>query len=107
MAIPARLNPCRANAPASQKVSTSLPSSARIFSTMPVSTHSSRQSQLWACSSRPLADRSGITIRPVQPSVFSTTARSLPNIISVRQLIVTTSSIDTPAPSAMPSISSR
>jgi len=85
------------------------PLALRTRNTMLESADSARQSQLWAWIRRPLVVTDGSATTPVQPSsIFSCTcAASLkPNIISVRQLTVTTPSSGTRAPSAMPRISS-
>ena len=84
------------------------PSSRRMRSTTPVSAHSARQSQFWPCSSTPSALASGSARAAVQPSgkCFSTWLLRAAATISVRAFISMTAAKGSPAPSAMPRISS-
>ena len=110
IAMPAALKPERARPPASVKVRRCGPSSRRIDSTTAVSTHSAFQSQFCAWMTRPLCVASGSATTPVHPSASSVSAfaaRLAPSLrISVRALRSTMSSNATPAPSAIPRISS-
>ena len=106
--MPAEFRPERASPPASVKVRMSGPSSRRMRSTTPVSAHSARQSQFWPCSSTPSALASGSASAAVQPSgkCFAACCRRAATTISVRAFISTTAANGSPAPSAMPRISS-
>ena len=113
IATPAALNPDRASPPASVNVRMSGPSSRQIRSTTAVSAHSAFQSQFCAWITPPLRVAPGSATTPVHPSGSSLTAsrarrsgRDASFRISVRAFSSAISSSATPAPSAIPRISS-
>ncbi len=103
--MPALLRPVLASNPASTTVTYEGPSSCSASRTTTVSVQCGFQSQFWPISGCPPAVPAGSTANAVHsPAAWRATAA---NMTSVRTLIARTSSTESPAPSAIPAISSR
>ena len=109
--MPLEFIPVLASSPASTTVTKSGPSSWCTSSTTQVSAACSSQSQFCPINVWPSALRSGVTANaehsPTRRVSLATCRAFAANMTSVRTLIASTSTSSSPAPSAMPRISSR